>query len=417
MTETERFNRITEDKLCIGCGFCQSLLGQDKIKIMKVQHGDQKGELRPTVMTPLTKADTDLVYATCPSTRCEANPTELTSSALHQDVVWGAYHRLALGWAANPNTRYEGSTAGVLTALGGYLLKSKRVSFILHVKPSTTEPTFGEATLSFTEADVLAAVGSRYGPTAPLINLEEVLSRNEPFAVIAKPCDLNALRNLAHHVKRIDDLIKYRLTMVCGGYMPDTSMDQFLGRFDIDRKEVTALRYRGRGCPGPTTVTTSDEQKQDFDYIDFWGEDESQWSLPFRCKVCPDAIGEAADIVAADTWPNASPERSVSENDIGTNSIIIRTALGNELVDAAVEDKYLSLGDEVEIDYFYDTQPHQVTKKRFAKARYDGLKDAGKLTPVTIGLRLDELAKQNAPEENEEQRLGAYERAKASKSD
>ena len=194
MTETERFNRITEDKLCIGCGLCQSLLGDDKIKIQKVSSGDQKGELRPTVISLLTKADTDLVYATCPSTRCESNPSELTDLAPHNDSVWGAYHRLALGWAGHPNTRFEGSTAGVLTALGCYLLKSKRVSFIMHVKPHSLEPTFGEATLSFTEADVLAAVGSRYGPTAPLINLDEVLSRNEPFAVIAKPCDLNALR-------------------------------------------------------------------------------------------------------------------------------------------------------------------------------------------------------------------------------
>ncbi len=411
MTETERFNRITEDKLCIGCGLCQSLLGEEKVKITKVESGEQKGELRHKVISPLSKADTDLVYATCPSTRCEANPKELTADAPNEDIVWGAYQRLVLAWATDNNTRYEGSTAGVLTALGGYLLKSKRVSFILHVKPSTSEPTFGEATLSFTEADVLAAVGSRYGPTAPLINLDEVLSRNEPFAVIAKPCDLNALRNLAHHDERIDKLIKYRLTLVCGGYMPDTSMDQFLERFDIERKEVTALRYRGRGCPGPTTVTTKDGQQQDFDYIDFWGEDESQWSLPFRCKVCPDAIGEAADIVAADTWPNASPERGISDKDVGTNSLIIRTKTGNALVEAAVKDGYLTLGDEVDIDYFYDTQPHQVTKKKFVKARFDGLKDAGRLTPVTVGLRLDELAEQNSPAENEEQRQGAFKRS------
>lgn len=411
MTETERFDRITEDGLCIGCGLCQSLLGENKVKVMKASNG----ELRPKVITPLNKEEVDLVYATCPSTRCEANPTEITSSAPHEDIVWGAYHRLALGWAANPNTRHEGSTAGVLTALACYLLHSKRVSFVLQVKPSTTEPTFGEATLSFTEADVLASVGSRYGPTAPLIDLEKALARNKPFAVIAKPCDLNALRNLAHYDKRIDSLIKYRLTMVCGGYMPDTSMDQFLERFHIDRNEVTALRYRGLGCPGPTTVTTTDGQKQDFDYIDFWGEDESQWSLPFRCKVCPDAIGEAADIVAADTWPNCEPERDVSKGDLGTNSLIMRTAVGNELVDAAVKDGYLSLGDEVEIDYFYDTQPHQVTKKKFAKARYDGLRDAGRLTPVTVGLRLEELSDLNSPSDNEKQRLGAFTRSQAKK--
>ena len=36
-------------------------------------------------------------------------------------------------------------------------------------------------------------------------------------------------------------------------------------------------------------------------------EDEATWRLQSRCKICPDAIGEAADIVVGDTWPDATP--------------------------------------------------------------------------------------------------------------
>ena len=121
-------------------------------------------------------------------------------------------------WAANPEIRYEGATAGVLTALANFLLESGKVEFILHTKTSTSEPSFGERTLSFNQAEVFDAAGSRYGPTATLIDINDLLDRNQPFAFIGKPCDIAALRNFARHDTRVNKLVKYWLTPVCGGF-------------------------------------------------------------------------------------------------------------------------------------------------------------------------------------------------------
>ena len=44
--------------------------------------------------------------------------------------------------------------------------------------------------LSFDAASVLEGAGSRYGPVAPLADFRELLDRGEPFALIAKPCDI-----------------------------------------------------------------------------------------------------------------------------------------------------------------------------------------------------------------------------------
>ena len=50
-------------------------------------------------------------------------------------------------------------------------------------------------------------------------------------------------------------------------------------------------------CLWETGRIVCDEQGRvvELDYLDMWGEDDSAWSLPFRCKVCPDGIGEAAE--------------------------------------------------------------------------------------------------------------------------
>ena len=64
------------------------------------------------------------------------------------------------------------------------------------------------------------------------------------------------------------------------------------------------LRYRGMGNPGMTRIEAKDGRVFELTYNDLW-EDESKWMLQFRCKICPDAIGELADIAVSDVGPAA----------------------------------------------------------------------------------------------------------------
>ena len=70
----------------------------------------------------------------------------------------------------------------------------------------------------------------------------------------------------------MNELVRYWLTPVCGGYMPDASMGQLLDRLGIARERVKALRYRGLGCPGPTRLTMEDGATRDLHYLDVWGD-------------------------------------------------------------------------------------------------------------------------------------------------
>ena len=242
-----------------------------------------------------------------------------------------------------------------------------------------------------------------------------MLDRGQPVAFFAKPCDVNALRNYAEQDPRVDELVKFCIVMVCGGYGTPQGTIDFFRRSGIDPDEVTGLRYRGRGCPGPTRVETSDGQAREFHYIDYWGEDETTWSLPFRCKICPDGIGEAADLAAADTWIGGGPNRIDSETDPGTNAVIARTRAGEELLAAAAADGAL----EIEYDIVPDTlslyQPHQVNKKYAAWARHQGLGDAGRIVPQTARLRIEELARELPEESNRFQREGTVKRVEIGK--
>ncbi len=384
---TDRFYRIIEEGLCIGCGLCQAVAGEHRIRMTKTDAGD----LRPVAFGPLDDALVDRIYDVCPGTRVEGLPACATEDDTKIDNVWGPWRRMVRAWAGDPEIRHEGSTGGVLTALAQYLLRSGRVSFILHAKASVTEPTFGERHLSFTEAEVLEGVGSRYGPTAPLIDINDVLDRAEPFAFIGKPCDIAALRNFSRHDVRVNELVAYWLTPVCGGFMPGDGMSGFLDRSHIAADSITSFRYRGRGCPGPTRIEHGDDVTE-MHYLDLWGEDASMWTLPWRCKICPDGIGEAADIAASDTWIGGSPNRIESETDLGTNALVARTVRGQELIEAAARDGALTFEYDVTPDDMSMYQPHQMRKKYAAWSRFQGLAELDRLVPETTGLRLSALA-------------------------
>ena len=292
-----------------------------------------------------------------------------------------------------------------LEALGLYLAEAcDEIDFVLHVKAAGNDmPSFGMRTVSLDRADIMAAAGSRYGPTAALIDFQQQLDKGRPFAFIGKPCDVSAIRGLAKLDPRVDELMKYCLSLVCGGYQPPDSFKAFLAREGLgDRGEIRAVKYRGDGCPGPTVVTFADGSSASMTYTQFWGTDETTWGVPWRCKVCPDGIGDGADIAVADDWPGASPnpDPAVQAKDPGLNACVIRTARGQALWQAAIDAGYLAVGDLLTPRYMDSVQPHQVKKKKFAQSRFQGLADRGRIVPTTrvcaSNKRISKLMRENA---------------------
>ena len=325
-----------------------------------------------------------------------------------RDVVWGSAQELAIGYAGDPEVRHRGSTGGVLTALGQFLLTSGRAKFILHVAAGRGEPMRTKRVLSFDAASVLEGAGSRYGPAAPLIDFKEVLEREQPFALIAKPCDIAAVRNLARLDSRVNRYLRYALTFVCGGASDLTKSEEVADKAGIRPTELSLFRYRGHGNPGLTRLESRDGRSAELTYQQMW-EDEATWRIQPRCKICPDAIGESADLAASDVWPGGGPS---GEND-GFNGIIVRTERGLELYRAALAAGAI-IADAREVGFrsFDDFQPHQVRKKRAVWARLAGMTAAGFAVPETIGLRLEECARLNSVRENLDEARGARRRAR-----
>ncbi len=395
--QSESIREVVENGLCIGCGLCQAL-GPDRWKMTMTD----AGRLRPAPVAP-EDHDRDVeILAACPGAVAMA----LNEGAQH-DGVWGSYMSMGEAWAGDADTRYRAATGGVLTALGVHLLRSGKAEFILHCAADPSQPMRTSWVISDTSEQVIARAGSRYGPSDTLAGLEVALARGMPFAIIAKPCDAGAVRARAQADPRLDQLLVAVLVMVCGGASDLGKSQNLLEELDLSEDELTVFRYRGYGNPGRTRVETRDGRAFEKTYQELW-EDEAGWRIQSRCKICPDAIGEAADVAAADIWPNAVPEGE----DAGFNGVITRTRAGQTLIDEAVAAGDLILGGAHTPRDYDHFQPHQVSKKRALAARLRGLAGVGRSVYHHAGLRLDELDTKDKREE-----AGAAQRACAGRFD
>ncbi len=397
MTRTRSIAEIVASDLCIGCGLCEALTG-GRVKMAMTP----AGSLRPSPVDGFTPAEEAQLVDACPGAVAEAR----TDASPRSDVVWGRYRTMSRAWAGHPEVRYEGATGGVLTALGIHALRTGRVDFVLHTGADPERPMRSRWVISESEESVRANTASRYGPTAPLAGLAAALDRGQSFALIAKPCDLTAVHSLSRTDQRVDELCVVRLVLVCGGQSRLTKSQAVLEEFGVDEDEVALFRYRGHGNPGPTVVETRAGERFTKPYLEMW-EDESGWQVETRCKFCPDALGEAADVASADIWPGGAP----TGEDEGFNGIIVRTAVGEDLVASAVQAGDLVVADPITPRQFDNLQPHQVRKKEALAARYQGLADAGVAPIETRGLRIEELGRRLDPERFEHERAGARRRA------
>jgi len=161
----------------------------------------------------------------------------------------------------------------------------------------------------------------------------------------------------------------------------------YVRKVGLTEKDVAHLRYRGDGCPGPMVIKSHAGDVYSFSYNEMW-EDENRWELQFRCKICPDSIGDLADITVADVWPGGKPDTE----GLGFNGFIARTVRGERLLQAAVRDGAIKITEDLGYDGLELAQGSHMLKKQALTSRLAAMRDAGLIVPQFEDLRLREAA-------------------------
>ena len=373
-------DRVIARDSCSGCGACVSF---DSGLVMQENSGGYLRQLRRSAgrQSPGAVA---LFRRVCPGVCVSANASPGTTS--HE--LLGAHLGVWKAWATDGEMRRIGSSGGVLTTLSAWLFHPGRTARVVSAATGSDPRRSVPVTITTREA-ALAAAGSRNAPVAVLSKPDTYLPGS---IVVGKPCEAS----VAAAVARVSTTSRAeRPTIVsffCAGTPRSHATRQLLADLEFsDESALDELSYRGDGWPGKFSVRAG-ERAASVDHNTSWGKTlgpSTQW----RCKICPDGVGESADIVAADCWRTDDRRFPVFTEGLGQSAVIAGSSLGLEILIAARAAGVIHL-ETISMDSLAAVQPLQRNRRRLLAARAWGSVVAGRLLPRYRGFSLTRLTLQ-----------------------
>jgi coenzyme F420 hydrogenase subunit beta len=239
----------------------------------------------------------------------------------------GPWRRLCFGWAADPDVRHLGASGGVATALMQAALETGLVDAVVAVRMSASNPLEAEAVICRSAAEVASCRGSKYNVVAINSVVGRILDEPGRYALVGLPCHIQGLRLAQRRSRRLRERVTLALGVFCGLTNEPRATAVLARQAGLDPSDVREVSYRGPGWPGGMRLVT-DQVTRWRGYPDY--VDRRFMALtPPRCRDCPDALAELADVSVGDAWLDRF------EGSDGVSDIIARTPAGERLLDEA----------------------------------------------------------------------------------
>ena len=388
MPSRDRFDdavsRVVSNDNCSGCGAC-ALVNPNYVMQL-----DDAGFNRPIKVRKEVLQGPDLdvrlsdFRASCPGISVKtSDPEGSKRRGLMGPIVssWEA-------WSNDEELRFRGSSGGALSALSAWLLESGRAARVIGAQSDPAAPSTTRSVVIGLPSQVAEIAGSRYAPAS-----NAALSGAADFrtAFVGRPCEVSAIRQLTSHRKSEPPVL---LSFFCAGVPSQRSTDNLIEALGIKRgTPLNTMRYRGHGWPGAFYAEDMAGNSVSTSYDESWGKALGP-SVQWRCKLCPDGMGESADIVAGDYWRTDDRGYPVFENSEGISALIARTQRGHTLIMEAIAAGIIS-ATPLDVGRVAAIQPLQITRRETLFGRLLGRALAGFRVPKYVGFRLLATALRN----------------------
>ncbi len=372
LNKIESFSEILNTDLCSGCGLCECISKNGAINVSL----NSEGFYRPLIQSDINLEDNETLLTTCPGIYIEGNNLDIS---VDTHDIWGQYISCYRGHSTDPIVRHNSSSGGGISGTLIYLLENGIVDEVLHIGEDIKNSVFSSMQISTTKDEVLEKAGSRYSPTSPLKYLNQLIDKNKKYAIVAKPCDIQAIKNVKRSDSTIFKNIILTISFFCAGTPSIKGTYELINQVGGIIDHIDSISYRGKGWPGYFYVKIKNSISRKINYEESWGRTLNK-HIQFRCKICPDGTGEGADISFADAWELTNDGVPNFDELPGESLIITRTTLGNEIIKNAITTNYL-IADDYSVGNIEKIQRHQALRKRTVFFRLLALKLHGMKIP------------------------------------
>lgn len=348
---------VVKKGLCTSCGMCNSVCNKDAICFIY-------GKERNTPRIDVTKCvDCGLCYKVCPGKGILLNELSSAYFSNEQNVsvnfYAGHYLHAYIGHSSDENIRYHAATGGMVSQFLIYLLKYGIIDGAVVVRYKKDNPFEPEPFIATTEEEIWESRSSKYVVVSMDKVANEILHLGKRrLIVVGLPCHIQGWRLLTKQSKRIKDSIIGYFAIYCSVNKTKHSLDYYPIRYKVDKSKVSYFVFRDDGCMGYMKFMDKEGKNlKKIPYLDYWFGTHSFFVNP-RCSLCIDQLGELADISFGDIHM-----KPYSEDIIGTNSMIVRSAYWGQLLNDCHKEGYVSL-ENIDINTLIKSQSYVKSFKK-----------------------------------------------------
>ncbi len=337
---------VVDNYLCHSCGSCFSSCGHDCISYKQSTAGYFFPKIDYDACT-----NCGLCFDVCPGDHFSKKLIEKTKF----DPFIGEITSCLVGKASDESIYLNSQSGGVTTAILKYLLDEKIVSAVVVTQMNDTSLK-SEAKIIKDSKELMKSQKSKYVPTNLSSLVPEILEIEGKVAVVGLSCHFHGLENLMKIKKKLNDKL-IKIGLICDRVMLYSAVNYFTQR--VTSKKVEKFVFRdtsNTSYPGDISFYEEGnlrimDKKNRKNMKDFF--------TPSRCMLCFDKMNVYSDIVLGDPHGVEGVDK---EN--GESLVLIRTALGKDIVNGARTAKAIELR-EASLEQAVSGQGIELKRKKF----------------------------------------------------
>jgi coenzyme F420-reducing hydrogenase beta subunit len=355
---------VVNNDLCIGCGICISYCPNKALNM----HWNQYGFLVPQLQGTC-HADGSCIEV------CPFNPypkkeieteSELSniffSGEQRSNSKVGKYINIYAGFSAQ--YRMTSSSGGIATYVLSKLFQSGLISHVISVRYSSDAENAFEYAIVSKEEELLSSSKTRYYPVTLATVFSKIKELEGKVAIVGVACFIKAIRLAQYADPIMKEKIVFLVGIICGGVKSKFFTEYLSSLANKDFNKARNFEYRIKDLDSTAAdysfgCSVRDEEKLHTLKMQSVGD---MWGTGFfkanACDFCDDVTTELADISLGDAW--ITPYILDGK---GTNLIVTRTSLAEEIITQGLELKELQV-EALSLEKFIASQQGSFNHRR-----------------------------------------------------
>ena len=317
-------NSVARNGLCSACGACAGICPVKAITMIYNEAGFLYAEIDKNKCINCGKC-----LKICPSQK-----ENILSDSNTKEYILGNISKGYIGYSTDKMVREGGQSGGVVSGLLCFLLEKEEIEGAV-VSSFDKDENRPKVKYVETKEEIIRSQGSHYCQTDMVRGYLE--NCDKKIATVLLGCQAYAISKIEKNkMSETDTGIK--IGLFCGGQFSRFIIRDLLQQAKVSQAErVLNFRFRDKregGCPGDVKIETDKgnyvlPRTERIKLFDIW--------KCHRCTECLDFYNQECDIVCGDPW--GIDKQTLTEK--GATVILVRTKKGQELIDAAIEEKVI----------------------------------------------------------------------------